>query len=489
MTDRPPNILMVVADQHSPHISGFAGNDAVDTPNLDRLRAKSAMFRHAVCQTPLCTPSRMSLLTGKLPQYCGGWANRSILTAEHRSIGTHLSEHGYATAYVGKMHIRSEVERVGFDVWPYGDVVTRAGGHQPDPLQTVDGRWNRHDVGRFPWAGISEIPESLLQERIVTRESLSLLLEHADSQPEKPWFLCASYSRPHFPLTTPGRYYRKYLRKGVPRPLLPDGFPDGLHPHDRYIVDNFHLLDFDAEAYDRAFAAYYACVEFVDACIGELLDGLEAAGLLENTAIVYTSDHGDMVGEHGLWWKRTYYEASVGVPLLIRLPGQRDARTVETVVELVDLFPTLCDVAGAPKPEGLDGESLLSLIEAGDDAQRKKRVGRSGHYPGRPEAAFRMVRNDRYKYVDFLIGDPVLFDLIDDPGERRNLAQESAYEPVVRRLQAELDHDGSWPWRVERCRADLAQAPPHRADPLSTNQFALADGRVIHVDKAMYLEA
>ena len=307
-----------------------------------------------------------------------------MLTPEHETIPGWLAKHGYTTAKVGKMHVGGGDGTHGYQHRPFGDLIDcRFPTHQPDPPETADGRWNDHSLGRFPFAGPTEIPESLLMDHVTTTESLAWLLEFADTNPDSPWFFCASYSRPHFPLTAPRRYIRKYLDSELQPPPLPEGYPEDLHLHDRFIVDDFSLLKFSPEENRRAVASYYACVDYVDDRIGELLEGLRRSGCLENTYFVYASDHGDLAGEHGLWWKRTYYEASARIPLLVSGSGIDPNGSESTPVELVDLFPTFCDWAGVETPEGLDGETLIPLLE-GQPAGRCANRGPSGAaYPGR----------------------------------------------------------------------------------------------------------
>ena len=224
---RPPNILFIMTDQHSPHIAGFAGNPRIDTTALDNIAVDSTVFTAAYCQSPLCVPSRMSLWSGKYPHNINAWANQSVLPPNTVTIPGWLSQHGYTTASAGKMHFRGQEQMHGFQYRPYGDLVdTTVTRHQPDPPETVDGRSNDHAVGRFPFAGASSVPESLHSDTMVTIESLSWVLEFASEHPDTPWFFCASYYRPHFPLTAPGRYVRKYLAMNLPRPPLPDGYPE-----------------------------------------------------------------------------------------------------------------------------------------------------------------------------------------------------------------------------------------------------------------------
>ena len=276
MSDKP-NILFLMSDEHSPHAIGCEGNEIVQTPNLDRLAASGSYFENAYCQVPLCTPSRMCMLTGKYAHRCSAWNNGSILFPEHLTMPAHFSRHGYSTALIGKMHFGGKEQHNGFQHRPYGDIRGYA-GHQTDPLQGPGGvrERTRH-------AGITEIPASLLQERVINTETLEYLRAHPRQQP---WFLLASYSRPHFPLTVPKRLFDKYWPDNVDMPNIPSGHLEQTHPFAKGLRDNFKTEEIPAEEARKARAAYYACCEFLDECIGDLLALLERDGLLENTIIV-----------------------------------------------------------------------------------------------------------------------------------------------------------------------------------------------------------
>lgn len=486
MPDRP-NILLLLSDQHNPRIAGFAGNARARTPNLDALAERGARFDSAYCQGPLCVPSRISMLTGLHPHRCSAWGNNSVLYPEHVTFAEHLANHGYTTALVGKMHLRRPYIMGGFQHRPYGDlVIDRFCFHQPDPVETWDGRWCNHQVGRFAWAGESEIPESLLVDSVVTRESLSFLLEHADQHPDKPWLLCAGYGRPHFPFTAPGRYLRRAMADPPPLPPRPKGYPDGLHPHDRYIVDDFHIYDFPDDVQQRTLAAYYACVEYLDDCIGELLHGLDRAGLLENTLVVYASDHGEMAGEHGMWSKRSYYDGSARVPLVVAGPGVPAHVGITAPVELTDLYPTLCEVAGVPTPDCLDGRSLMSSIRETGVSDRIIRCELLAENRG---VAFRMAQNERWKYVEFPDYPPVLIDMADDPGETTNLL---ASGPPPSDAPIDVLHQVataglSWE-QVDAMRAEESARRPKPEGPAARGpvQYALRDGRIVDADSFLY---
>lgn len=506
-SDRP-NILFIFSDQHSPHIAGYAGDRHARTAALDALAAESTCFANAFCQAPLCTPSRICLLTGQYAHECGAFSNGSQLQDEHLTFAKHLSDNGYTTCLIGKMHLQGDNWMGGFDHRPYGDLRSRAFSfHQPDPPETCDGRWNRHSVGRFPWAGETQIPESMLVDHVATQETLAFLREHDDVQPDKPWMMTVGYNRPHFPLTAPGRYVRRALADKSPRPWIPQGYPDDIHPHDRNIVDDFHLLDFSEQEHERARACYYACVDYVDDCIGQLLDGLREDGLLDNTYVIYASDHGEMAYEHGLWWKRTYYDASAGVPLLISGPGLQQGKGCDIPVELIDLYPTFCEMAGIETPTQVRGESLMPLCR-GDESSRVKRHARCDLYQGsgRNESMFRMVCDERYKYVNFAHLDfaDVVFDRKADPGEQRDL--NASDEPLskvekdaVDRLKACVSDYPDWDRIVEMREADGLRRKKAKEEKLSSDeakngkqlppaaaQYMLKDGCIINADGELY---
>ena len=467
-----PNVLFLVSDQHNKRIAGFAGNRMISTPNLDRLASESMQFENAYCQFPLCTPSRISIWTGLLPHRAGAWKNN--LPIANPTISERFAEHGYVTCGVGKMHVGGERPMNGFQFRPYGDLKPNGFcGHQPDPMRTArNHEWTSHKIGHFPFAGPSEIPEDQLQDRIVTRETLAFIREHSE-----PWFVCASYSRPHHPLTAPRRFFERYWPVGPKLHPWPKGFPEDIRPHDRFIVEDYGLARFSEEDRRRGLAAYYASVSFLDDCIGELLAGMDP----NNTVIIYTSDHGDMASEHGLWWKRTYYEGSVGVPLLIRAPGQAASRRTD-LVELLDLFPTLCDLCGLPIPDGLDGESLLG--------NRTKDFARSEHIAS-IETTFRMIRTPEWRYVEFPDYPPVLFDMANDAGEERNLAGLAEVSKVKADLHKQLWDDGeSWEGLFDRRKADLERANQGllQYEGVTPNQYALPDGTLVDAETELYSE-
>jgi len=297
---RRPNVLLLVSDEHHYGVAGYAGDGVVGTRALDGLAARGVVLDNAFCQSPVCTPSRMSFLTGKNISTCSNWNNHWVLFPEHRTLAHHFADAGYATCLVGKMHFGGKDQHHGFQRRPYGDL-RHALGHQPDPIDTFP------NSGGVAHAGASEIPESLQQEVIVSVEAAAWVGEQMAARPEQPWLMCASYNKPHAPLVCPRRYFEKYLGK-VPSMSLSPEDEAARHPCPATQRENYGLLELTPEQVERGRAAYWGCVDFLDDCIGMLLWQLEQAGALDNTIIVYISDHGDLIGNHGLWWKAIYYE-------------------------------------------------------------------------------------------------------------------------------------------------------------------------------------
>lgn len=485
-----PNILLLISDQHPAFLSGFAGDSIVRTQHLDGLAAQSVHCTTALCASPVCTPSRMSMLTGKEPHKCAAWGNHWMIFPEHVTWPGHFAAHGYTTALIGKMHFGGRDQHQGFQHRPYGDL--RHGlGHQPEPIDLFPG------YAHVRSAGISEVPESMMQDVVVVRETLAFLREHHDQAPEKPWFTCASFSRPHSPFTAPGRYIRRY-RDRVPLPSLAPGEPDSLEPFARIAIESDHP---SSEEQLRAIEAFYASVDFLDDCIGELLDGLRASGMLDNTIIIYTSDHGDMAARHGLWGKRVYFDQSVNVPLLISGPGVKPGpHDWAEPFSLMDLFPSTCALAGLPVPTGLDGVDQSAALRAPGEAAPPREFAPSSFYSygvrinhrrvadTTPQRAMRLVRTRDWKYVQVERGDELLFNLRKDPDERTNLATDPAQTGRLREMRAMLEQGFSWPEVHRQLEADRARAPEFLSGlrPGMPNQYTLRDGRVCDAETGLY---
>ena len=465
----------------------------METPSFDKLAAEGVNFTNAYCQMPLCTPSRLCLLTGKEARRAGAWKNGSILDPELPTLPRALSEAGYETCLVGKMHLGGRNQMAGFQHRPYGDL-TGGTGHQgqevPDWFEGSKFRWRVDGVGHL------NHPESLLQEQVVAQESISWIREHRNEKPDTPWFLCASFSRPHFPLTAPKRWFDRYWPSGVTPPMAPAAGDSFDHPMCVNMRAGFEVDNLSKEETMRMRAGYFACVSFLDEMIGDMLTRLDRSGELENTIIVYTSDHGEMAGEHGSWWKHSFHEASVRVPLMISLPehryGGQPGRRIDTPVGLIDLFPTLCGLAGVEIPHDLDGRDLSSAIR-GESSLSPEPVF-SDNLTARwgKGSEFRLVRFENYKYVCFRDGSELLFDLEKDPLEQRDLARrkgEARNDQILEELRALVDETMDFD-ATEREQSEwIARlAASYSLQNLSAqgNYYHMPDGSVSYADDLVY---
>ena len=480
-----PNVLWIMTDQHHRNVAGFAGDAIVDTRNLDKLANRSIRFGNASCTNPVCTASRMSLLTGMDAHRCGAWSNHWIIFPEFKTWPGHFAEHGYSTCLVGKMHFGGRNQMNGFQHRPYGDL--RHGlGHQPDPLSMYPGYAGAES------AGVTEVPESLIQDVVVSRESLSFILEHECNEPDSPWFVCASYGRPHSPFTAPGRYIRRYEGRVSRNNLADDAELDSYTKH--------FVSDLTEERLTKGLEGYYACVDFVDDCIGELLDGIEKAGGLDNTIVIYTTDHGEMAGSRRCWGKMQYFDHSIGVPLLISGPNIDGDPVVRHPISLMDLFPTTCTMAGIPAPTGLDGIDMSELVYHPESTTTPRKFAPSAAYrygvrihynqtaEDEPAAAWRCVRDERWKYVEVERGEILLFDLENDPEETKNVANLVENRERCGVMREWLYRDFSWELVHENLARDRARLPEYYSGlmPGTPNQYMLPDGRVFDAEKSLY---
>lgn len=497
-----PNILFLLSDEHSFRFlsarSAEQGGEPCRTPTLDGLIQQGCHFDAAYCQMPLCVPSRIGLLSGRHPSRC------PVLWPETPTFASHLGRHGYATATVGKMHLIGACQHAGFGARPYGDFTGPSPAHQKDPLSLTGPKDHIFMPSIIKDAGVSDIPESMLQGQIVVRESMAWLREHRYQNGNQPWLLYASFAHPHFPQLAARRFFERYYPDNVTSPRI--GYTGdtvdhpmtvGVRTLGRGAYRGYRADDISDEDTMRSRAAYFACVDQLDEILGDFMAILERDGLLDNTVIVYTSDHGEMAGEHGMWWKNTWHEASARVPLIVSLPEHRNGRLASTEVShpvsLVDMFPTLCGLTGTPQsdyPDGIDGIDLASAVRGETCETLQARPGVIIEYLnpfGGEGTEFRMIRSDRYKYVAFRGCDDLAFDLAADPDEQHNIIGSAqpdtaaALEELKDALFDNFDFDEAIQRRTQET-AQFQQRYPGRVSPRTSNQILLGDGRLVEAD-------
>ncbi|WP_454855255.1 sulfatase-like hydrolase/transferase [Rhizobium binxianense] len=501
---RRPNILFLLSDEHSfrfmNYMSRAEGGEAVETSFFDRLAATATIFDTAYCAVPLCTPSRMCLMTGLEAPRCGATDNSGWLDPELDTLPKMLVRAGYETALVGKMHFNGSNQFHGFRHRPFGDVTGKA-IHQWEHLAwpTASGAPSElnptravgisdHLPDRTAKAGLSRIPESLIVDRIVAEETVSWLREYKASDAESPWFLCASFSRPHFPLTTPRRWFERYRGKVTP-PFIGREGASYDHPVSRAIREGFDTDRIGPEETMNGRTGYFACVSYLDEILGDMMARLEAAGLLDDTIIVYSSDHGDMVGELGTWWKSGWYEGCTRVPLLISTPEQRrgiqPARRISTPVSLLDLAPTLAALASAAPAAEVTGLDLSAAITG--DADVPPHPVFCDHLNSRwgEGTAFRAIRYDRWKYVMFEGFQSLLFDVVADPAESRNLIEQAPADLIEKLETYAVD----WTWvngPLAARQKELRSKYPLDGRGTTASQFIIPEGKVVAADTTIY---
>ena len=462
-TQRRPNILHILSDQHSPFVLGCYGDPVIQTPNLDRLAAQGVAFDALYCPSPICVPSRMSMLTGRHPHHNECWNNSQILDSGIPTFAHALGAAGYRTCLVGRMHSLGPDQLRGYSERLIGDHSPNFEGNTAAPRGRLDGTAGPARVS-LTNSGAGQGGYQVHDE-YVTAAAVDWLnrrgTERRSRLPdaEKPFLLSVGFMLPHQPFVARREEFERY-RGRVPAPKHPHpSEPD--HAYIRWWRERTGIQEVSPEEVDRCRTAYYALVDRLDAMIGQVLRALEENGFGDDTLIIYSTDHGEQAGEHGLWWKQTFYEASARVPAIVIWPsvipaGQRCAR----VASALDLTATILDAAEAPPLPRLAGRSVLGLVGTDERRTTKDECGgspASGHssFVLRPssteweDVAFsefcvedgwfqRMVRSGPWKLNHYHGHRPQLFNLEDDPDEARDLADDPGCAAVRDALAARV---------------------------------------------------
>mgnify|MGYP005841423947 CR=1 FL=1 len=458
--DGRPNFLIIMADQQSPHILGCAGDRLVRTPHLDRLAAGGVRFTATYCGSPLCVPSRMTFLTGRHCSEIGVWSNGCVLDSEILTFPAALAAAGYETVLAGRMHFTGPDQRHGFtrrtigDVsqprWPAAKKGTLLG---PIPMATTG-----QSAAAVETAGPGRT-SYMAYDEAVTESACRFLAEWDRHAPGKPLALVVGYVLPHCPYICPRELF-DYYHPRVRVPQLPAGYVDQLHPAERAGRERRGFDALSDEQVRTARAAYYGLVEYHDRLCGRVLDALRRTRFADNTAVIYTSDHGEMAGEHRLWTKSVLYEASVGVPMIWSWPGRFRAAAVEhRVTSLLDVGPTLVELAGAPPMKGVSGRSLAGLLQEGGEARNWPDEALAECCGYQADHLSRMLRAGPWKIICHHGFDrPQLFHLADDPEEMRDRGGDPACAAICQQLLRRV-REGWDPDRVARA---LAQSKERR---------------------------
>ncbi|KAK4245362.1 alkaline-phosphatase-like protein [Corynascus novoguineensis] len=425
--EKLPNILYIMADQlAAPLLKMYNPDSQIKTPNLDALAARSVQFDSAYCPSPLCAPSRMSMITGLLPMKIGAYDNAASISSDIPTYAHYLRLKGYHTVLAGKMHfvgdqLHGYETRLTSDIYP-GDYGWAVNWDEPDTRL----EWY-HNASSILQAGVCVRSNQLDYDEEVMYRSTQFLYDHVREGPgARPFSLTVSLTHPHDPYTIEQKYWDLYEDVDIelPKVKIPKEEQD---PHSKRLLKVCDLWDneFTDEQIKRARRAYYGAVSYVDDCVGKLLDVLKKCRLDENTIVVFSGDHGDMLGERGLWYKMSYFESSVRVPLLISYPSQFTPHRVKANVSTLDILPTMCDLVGT-KPASflpMDGVSLLPHLEDRPGGHDEVYAEYTGEGTVRP---LMMIRRGKWKYITCPADGSQLYDLEADPLELVDLARNGA---------------------------------------------------------------
>ena len=429
------NLLFLCSDQHQTAASGCYGHREVRTPHIDEIAADGVRFERTYCQSPVCVPSRGSIVTGVYPHSHGARILQDPLPSDARTVAHFFKDQGYVTGAIGKMHFVDETRRHGFDHRLHNrDFLNRLTKAEQEALRKDQ---RGPDVVGRP----SPLPARYFRDTYYSEETVKFLRENRD----RPFCLWSSFFMPHTPLVPMKEFFDLYDPEKLTLPERTDReLQGGFEGHLIRARERGWYQQTDQQL-RRSMAGYYGNISQMDSNIGRVFDTLRELGLDKNTVVIYTSDHGEMAGAHRMWTKHNMYEQSVSVPLIVRMPDRIEAGTSRReIIEQIDLFPTVAELCGLGTPPGIHGRGFASLVRNQAFAQREfayseyyfcRRVfTQDDRYVGKPPIL--MVRTDRWKLNYLSWERSELFDLENDPGEFHNAIDDSGNAGIVKELTA-----------------------------------------------------
>lgn len=452
-----PNILILMVDQLNGTLFPDGPADWLHAPNLRALAARSARFANSYTASPLCAPGRASFMSGQLPSRTGVYDNAAEFVSSIPTFAHHLRRAGYQTCLSGKMHFVGPDQMHGFEARLTTDIYPADFGWTPDyrkPGERID--WWYHNLGSVTGAGVAEITNQMEYDDEVAHHACAKLYDLARGHDARPWCLTASFTHPHDPYVARRRYWDLYEDCAHLQPRVPPVPYEDQDPHSRRLFDanDWRSYDITPDQVARARRAYFANISYLDDKIGAILQVLEDTG--QEAVVVFVSDHGDMLGERGLWFKMSFFEGSARVPLMIAAPGLPAGR-IEAPVSTLDVAPTLCDLAGVGLDEvspWTDGRSLVPLArgEAGGAPVAMEYAAEGS------DAPLVCLRDGRWKYIRCALDPEQLFDLQADPDELANLAPDPVHAETLGRLRAQA----SARWDLGRFDAAVRESQARR---------------------------
>lgn len=449
------NVLYVVSDDLCNRLSCY-GDAVVKSPNIDRLAARGVRFDRAYCQFPLCNPSRTSFMTGLRPDTTTVYDNSLQFrktVPNHQTMPQTFQKAGYFVARVGKLYhygVPAQIGTDGLDDPPsWQQVVNPRGRDKDDEEQIYSLNPKANGPARFGGTLSWLAADGEDSEQTDGKSAVAAIeLMKANQTTGKPFFIACGFFRPHTPYVAPKKWFGMYPANTLKLAIVPENHRDGA-PAAAFLSHKPEQEKLTDELRRQALQAYHASTSFMDAQVGQLLDGLDRLNLTDKTIVVFHSDHGYHLGEHGLWQKMSLFENSARVPMIVAVPGNKsNGRACGRTVELVDLHPTLADLCGIAAPKNLDGQSVKPLL---DDphaewskpalTQVSRGTPTATNDPSKkPSIMGRSLRNERFRYTEWDGGQQgvQLYDYETDPHELKNLATEPVHAETIKTLQQEL---------------------------------------------------
>ena len=437
MSDRP-NLLILMADQLTPRVLKAYGGSVARTPNIDLLAREGVVFDSFYCNSPLCAPSRFSFMAGQLPSRIGAYDNAAELPAAVPTFAHYLRHAGYRTVLSGKMHFCGPDQLHGFEERLTTDIYPADFGWTPDWLRFDQRPGWYHTMDSVTQAGSCARTNQIDFDDEVVSAARQKLFDLARGKDRRPFCMVVSMTHPHDPYVIPTAWWNRYRDEEIDLPRVPDlrGQEDPHSTRIRHVIGLNQAQPTLAQV-RAARRAYYGAVSYVDDQVGALLAALEQAAFDRNTIIMLLADHGDMLGERGLWYKMSFYEPACRIPFIVHAPGRFTPHRVGGSASLLDVLPTLTELAGGPSSPGYasppDGTSLMPQLTVGTQAHDEvvaEYLAESAIAP------IVMIRRGRFKYIHCPADPDLLFDVAADPDERENLATRPDHAPLLAEFRA-----------------------------------------------------
>jgi choline-sulfatase len=437
-----PNIVVIMADQLAPQFTGAYGHAVAKTPHLDALAARGMRFDAAYCNAPLCAPSRFAFMSGQLISRIAAWDNASEFRASTPTFAHYMKSLGYRTCLSGKMHFVGPDQMHGFQDRITTDIYPADFAWTPDweaPDERID-KWY-HNMQTVKESGVAMATYQIDYDDEVGFAANRWLMDRARDRADgtdDPFLMVASFIHPHDPYVARPEWWNLYSDDEMDMPAFVPPLEE-LDPFSRRLMDGIEAsyVPLSAEEVRRARRAYLANVSYFDSKIGQIVQTLEETGALDNTIVIVTADHGDMLGERGLWYKMNFFEHSARVPLVMAGPGIAQG-SAPNACSLVDLLPTFLDIGGGDTDmlgEPIDGRSLMPLARGESDPVDEaigEYCAEMTPYP------VLMIRRGAFKFIHCEVDPPQLYDVRNDPLETRNLATDPAHADTLHTFAAEV---------------------------------------------------